>query len=110
MSLATTLSPPARGTSSRLTEQCQRARLRDEKRIGDEVKAKRDRFVYTQHLYPATVRVIGGDVSGIKLVRESGRVDYSNLGGAGILMLVGDALEIESQVAPVLQVIPVKVR
>ena len=47
---------------------------------------------------------------GIAAPLPSRRVDYSNSGEAGILMSVGDALEIESQVAPVLQVIPVKVR
>ena len=47
---------------------------------------------------------------GIAAPLPSRRVDYSNSGEAGILMSVGDALETESQVAPVLQVIPVKVR
>ena len=74
------------------------------------MKAERGRFIYTQRLYPATVRVIGGDVSSVELVRGAERVDCSGAGGAGILMSVGDELEVHSREAPVLQVVPVKVR
>jgi len=66
-------------------------------------------FEYTQRLYPATVRITGGSVSDVKLVRGSECISYGSSGG-GILMSVGDKLRIESTAAPTLEIIPLKVK
>ncbi len=74
------------------------------------VKAKSGVFEYTQRLYPVTVRITGGTVSDVKLVRGSDSISYGSSAGSEIFMSVGDKLRIESTVAPTLQVVPLKVK
>jgi len=66
--------------------------------------------VYTQRLYPATVRVVGGEVSNVTLVRGSGAADCTSSCRDGVLMSVDDQLRVHSTAAPELQIIPFKVR
>ncbi len=61
-------------------------------------------WVYTQRLYPACVRLVGGDVLGMKLVRGEDSVDCYESCRADILMDVGDELHVMSTEAPALQV------
>ena len=75
-----------------------------------EVPAAAGGFEYTQRLYPAVVRVVGGDIAGLALIRGDARVDYGASPPAEILMSVGDKLAIESRRPPTLQVIPLKGR
>jgi len=74
------------------------------------VEAAAGAFTYTQRLWPAAVRVMGGEVSSLALVRGADRVDYGPSGAREILMSVGDRLEIESKAAPSLEIVPLKVR
>jgi len=74
------------------------------------IKAEPGSYVHTQRLYPATVRVLGGRVSGIALVRGGQTIEYEAGRNAEILMSVGDQLKITSTAAPTLQIIPLKVR
>jgi len=74
------------------------------------VKAEAGEYLYTQRLYPATVRVSGGTVSSITLVRGPDSVDYGAARTREILMSVGDQLKIKSKVPPTLEIVPLKVR
>ena len=74
------------------------------------VNATADRFTYEQRLYPATVRVVGGEVTDIALVRGETSLDCDKACGQDILLSVGDRLIIESVVAPVLYVVPFKTK
>ncbi|NPV54321.1 MAG: hypothetical protein HPY71_12520 [Firmicutes bacterium] len=73
-----------------------------------EVTTSAGQFIYTQRLYSATVRVVGGTVSSVKLLRSGRMVDYSVAPGVDILMSPGDQLQIESTTAPTIQIIPLK--
>ncbi len=74
------------------------------------VEATSGNFTYTQRLYPATVRILGGKVTNIAMVRGGTRLDYGKTAEQEILLSVGDELRIESEAAPVLIVKPLKVR
>jgi len=74
------------------------------------IKAKAGSYVHTQRLYPATVRVLGGKVSAIALVRAGQTIEYEAGRNPEILMSVGDQLKITSTAPPTLQIIPLKVR
>jgi len=74
------------------------------------VKADAGEYLYTQRLYPATVRISGGTVSGITLVRGTDSVDYGPAKTREILMSVGDQLKVRSKVPPTLEIVPLKVR
>jgi hypothetical protein len=74
------------------------------------VEAKDGSFTYTQRFYPAAVRVLGGSLTSLELVRDSTSVDYSTAPNPEIFMSVGDQLKIESTEAPVLQIIPIKTK
>jgi len=67
-------------------------------------------FVYTQRLYPAVVRIVGGEVTGVELVRGSERVAYGPAKERELTLSVGDEVRITSTTAPTVQVIPLKVR
>lgn len=64
-------------------------------------------YTYTQRLYPATVRVVAGNVSDIKLLRGGTAVDYG-LQRIDILMGAGDRLQVTSSGSPgpTLQIAP----
>jgi hypothetical protein len=74
------------------------------------VAAQAGAFTYTQRLYPATVRVVGGGVTSLALLRGDATVDYGARVPDQILMSVGDKLVISSADPPTLEVIPVKVK
>lgn len=74
------------------------------------IEAKPGAFVYTQRLFPATVSVIGGEVSGIVFVRGADTIDCSRQNRRQILMSVGDQLKLTSKAAPTLEIVPLKVR
>ncbi len=69
-----------------------------------------EKFIYTQRLYPATVRVNTGMVTNAILVRDSTRVDCTKAIGTGVLLSVGDRLELGDSNPALLQVIPLKTR
>lgn len=69
-----------------------------------------ERFVYTQRLYPATVVVSAGTVTIATMVRGATRLDCTKAMGQGVLLSVGDRLELVNSSAAVLQVIPLKTR
>lgn len=72
------------------------------------VRPSNGNFIYVQRLFPATVRLTGGDVSKVALMRGTDSVDYS--GSKNVLMSVGDRLQVEGNKPPTLTVVPVKVR
>lgn len=63
---------------------------------------------YTQRLFPATVRLSGGEISRVALVRGDTRLDYGST--REILLGVGDELEVESDNPATLTVVPFKSR
>ena len=74
------------------------------------VNADSGTYRYTQRLYPATVRIIGGQVTEITVRRGADSVSYEPGKTSEILLSVGDELKIVSKAAPTLQIIPLKVK
>lgn len=74
------------------------------------VQATPGTFTYTQRLYPAAVRMVGGTVRSAALFRGETSLDYSTSLGHDILLSVGDALRIESESPPILEIKPLKTR
>lgn len=74
------------------------------------IEADAGTFVYTQRLYPAMVRVVGGEVSELALVRGADSLDCGTSRPREILMSVGDQLKINSAQPPTLEIVPLKVR
>jgi len=74
------------------------------------VQATGENFIYTQRLYAATVGVGTGIFTNATFVRGSTRVDCTKTIGAGVLLSVGDQLELGHSNRGVLQVIPLKTR
>ena len=62
--------------------------------------------VYTQRLFPATVRLSDGKISSVTLVRGDKVVDYGD--ATSILLSVGDTLKVESTNPPTLTIVPFK--
>lgn len=75
-----------------------------------EVEVKAGSFTYTQRLFPATVRLSGGDVSQVKLTRGADVVSCRATDGVEIPMSVADQLMIVSTKPPTLHVTPLKAR
>jgi hypothetical protein len=74
------------------------------------IEGKAGTYIYTQRLFPAAVKIVGGSVSEIALVRGDERIDCSDAKTQQILMSVGDQLKITSESPPRLQIVPLKVR
>jgi hypothetical protein len=74
-----------------------------------EIAGQAGTFTYTQRLYPASVRVSGA-VTGVQLVRGAQSVDVIGLAQTGILLSVADQLVVAAAQAPMLQVVPIKVK
>ena len=75
-----------------------------------EVNATAGEFVYVQRLFPAVLRIAGGNVSSVVLVRGDDRVSYPPAPERELVLSVGDAVRIASTHPPRLTVIPVKMR
>lgn len=73
--------------------------------IPKKFRATKGTFVYIQRLYPATVRLIDGDISEVTLIRGNVSINYGTSPVYDILMSVGDKLEIKSTVPPTLVII-----
>jgi len=65
-------------------------------------------FTYTQRLFPATVRLLGGDVRKLSLLRGKETVELE--GTREVLLSAGDRLRVQSDRPPSLLIVPVKVR
>jgi len=62
-------------------------------------------YTYTQRLYPATARVVGGTITSVRLQRGSDTIDFGSSRG-DIYLSVGDTLQVISTVAPTIYIIP----
>ncbi|UCH33970.1 MAG: hypothetical protein JSV65_15630 [Armatimonadota bacterium] len=74
------------------------------------IEAGAGTFEYTQRLYPATVRLTGGKVTNVRLVRGETGVDYEASAPEAIVLSVGDKLIAESNEPSKLEVIPLKAK
>jgi len=62
-------------------------------------------YTYTQRLYPATARVVGGTITSVRLQRGSDTIDFGTSRG-DVYLSVGDTLQVNSTVAPTIYIIP----
>jgi len=74
------------------------------------IEAAAGTFTYTQRLYPAVVRIVGGRVSNVSLTRGADAIDYGASEEYEITMSVADQIKIVSADPPTLQITPLKVR
>jgi hypothetical protein len=74
------------------------------------VQATPGTFTYTQRLFPATVRISGGEVSEVTLTRGATAMAYTAADGIEVPMSVADELTIVCTTPPVLHVVPLKAR
>ena len=73
------------------------------------LRATGEKFTYTQRLYPATV-IASQSVTNAAWVRGTTRVDCTRMVQTGVLLSVGDQLELESRTPALLKVIPLKTK
>lgn len=74
------------------------------------VEATAGEFVYTQRLYPAVLRIVGGNVSMVELLRGGERIEYGPAAERELYLSVGDQVRIVSTEAPKVTVIPMNAR
>jgi len=67
-------------------------------------------FVYIQRLFPAVLRIVGGRVTSVALVRGTETVTYPPAPERELVLSVGDTVRITSTDAPRVTAIPIKAR
>ncbi len=75
-----------------------------------EIDGTAGEFVYVQRLFPAVLRIVGGNVSSVVLVRGDDHVSYPPATERELVLSVGDTVRITSTAPPRLTIIPVKMR